>query len=1157
MYQSFTGSSRRPRQVDLSGRKANPWSIGPQPGTQTALQNAQHDRQLRQRQRQELAAAKIVQRVWRGYTVRSSCRRAWREEWDKTYFADGASIPSQPTAQDCVELLVLFALPADDGDVQRMIWVGDQLRKSTQKQDRCTEDAGWWAYHRFGKLCLRAMRRLITQRSPPTAILMGLLNCIDLVVVTDLDKHTFVADLLYQMITNAYEDCPEIRSQLLELLRGSILRADETVYEALSTEILGKPQALEVLDVLVNAVDRSRLIKGTATVSHKFTPDARRALWLLGNLIHVITTKPLASRSSPGNSYGSNSGSSIQLMGQLLGAVAEVIDVEATPLELDNYQFDKNVLSSSSTRTPLNPFLQRALRNLIDQDTVRRVLVEFQNSDDDASTYLATYVLTLLRVFYQHSDDIRMWLYLGPSDHSSSQQITSPIGFFWKAARTSTVVQSIVKDPRAATALIINKASVSAYQPPSSNLRLEAAIINDWKVVLIFLELYTFVLKLMDDEEFLGQNLQNGRSRINPLSLSDVADLVIFLKHLGFAMYYYAQQISDAFSSNQTSLSRQNLNRAFGVVPDPEEVEHPDPQPITVAGLPGIGLEYVKGIVTGLVRSIYERDSRRRFLPKGHWLMTSEFDMSNFISDVVAEEENRHQVEDGDENDMFESDDDSDWRVINAMNSNLRRIRDTEKRQRALKKASRRRYLESVAPRLEILQHMPFLIPFDTRVAIFREFVRLDQSKRRNGFIDPDIWRQTLIAGRTRFEAERELNRHHAKIRRKHEFRDSMDQFWDLGASLKEPIQITFVDEFDMVEAGIDGGGVTKEFLTSATANAFSPEYGLFKSTDQHLLYPNPTAMEELRRKFDDSEVYLIGDVFEDHVRWMLNEYEYAGRIIGKCLYEGILVDISFAGFFLNKWATAGSTSSNSQESAYRTNINDLRDLDEELYQGLLSLKNYEGNAEDMALTFSITDEIPVANGGTKAVDRDLIPGGSNIPVTNENKLIYISRVARYRLQVQSFRQSNAFLKGLSSIIQPSWLAMFNQSELQNLVGGAASSINVEDLRRNTIYGGLYVIGDDGQEHPSVQLFWRVMHELSDEEKGKVLKFVTSTPRAPLLGFGSLTPKFSIRDSGTDEARFPTTSTCINLLKLPRYSSKEGLREKLLYAVNSGAGFDL
>jgi ubiquitin-protein ligase E3 C len=142
-------------------------------------------------------------------------------------------------------------------------------------------------------------------------------------------------------------------------------------------------------------------------------------------------------------------------------------------------------------------------------------------------------------------------------------------------------------------------------------------------------------------------------------------------------------------------------------------------------------------------------------------------------------------------------------------------------------------------------------------------------------------------------------------------------------------------------------------------------------------------------------------------------------------------------------------------------------------------------------------------------------------------------------------------------MVQPSWLSMFNHSELQTLVSGTRTSIDVEDLRRNTAYGGTYVIGDDGREHPTIELFWKIMKEMSDDERRAVLKFVTSTPRAPLLGFGTLNPRFSIRDAGSDQERLPSTSTCVNLLKLPMYRDETLLKEKLLYSVFSGAGFDL
>lgn len=46
---------------------------------------------------------------------------------------------------------------------------------------------------------------------------------------------------------------------------------------------------------------------------------------------------------------------------------------------------------------------------------------------------------------------------------------------------------------------------------------------------------------------------------------------------------------------------------------------------------------------------------------------------------------------------------------------------------------------------------------------------------------------------------------------------------------------------------------------------------------------------------------------------------------------------------------------------------------------------------------------------------------------------------------------------------------MFNQQELQILLGGVNSPIDLEDLRQNTSYGGLY---DDQQE--TIALFWKV-----------------------------------------------------------------------------------
>lgn len=46
---------------------------------------------------------------------------------------------------------------------------------------------------------------------------------------------------------------------------------------------------------------------------------------------------------------------------------------------------------------------------------------------------------------------------------------------------------------------------------------------------------------------------------------------------------------------------------------------------------------------------------------------------------------------------------------------------------------------------------------------------------------------------------------------------------------------------------------------------------------------------------------------------------------------------------------------------------------------------------------------------------------------------------------------------------------MFNQQELQILLGGVNSPIDLDDLRSHTQYGGLY---DDHES--TIQIFWRV-----------------------------------------------------------------------------------
>ena len=56
-----------------------------------------------------------------------------------------------------------------------------------------------------------------------------------------------------------------------------------------------------------------------------------------------------------------------------------------------------------------------------------------------------------------------------------------------------------------------------------------------------------------------------------------------------------------------------------------------------------------------------------------------------------------------------------------------------------------------------------------------------------------------------------------------------------------------------------------------------------------------------------------------------------------------------------------------------------------------------------------------------------------------------------------------------------------------------------------------------------------------------------------------MNPSFTIQRVGIsrDGDKLPTSSTCFNVLKLPTYSSEKVLREKLIYVIEAGAGFEL
>jgi len=367
--------------------------------------------------------------------------------------------------------------------------------------------------------------------------------------------------------------------------------------------------------------------------------------------------------------------------------------------------------------------------------------------------------------------------------------------------------------------------------------------------------------------------------------------------------------------------------------------------------------------------------------------------------------------------------------------------------------------------------------------------------------------------------------KHRSIIRRDRMVEDGLAELNRLGRGLKGVISVEFIDVHGIKEPGIDMGGVFKEYLIELITLVFGVEYGLFKDTDLKELYPNP-----MSRELQPNHLEL---------------FEFLGRMFGKAIYDGIVLDIPFAYFFLSR--LLGKPSS----------LNELQFLDKDLYKNLLMCKSYEGDVEDFGLCFAVTED----RFGTTH-EKDLIEGGSQIEVTKENVHQYIYLMAHLKLNQDIKVQSNAFLLGFRELIHTEWLQMFNQRELQRLISGDdGGDFDVEDFKRHTEYYGGY-----SESHGTIRDFWKVVTEFTPEEKAALLRFVTSCPRPPLQGFGAMQPPFKIQlvecgvskwEFWSDADRLPSASTCFNLLKLPNYNKKSTLREKLKLAMESGASFGL
>ncbi|KAJ8964885.1 hypothetical protein NQ314_004549, partial [Rhamnusium bicolor] len=311
-------------------------------------------------------------------------------------------------------------------------------------------------------------------------------------------------------------------------------------------------------------------------------------------------------------------------------------------------------------------------------------------------------------------------------------------------------------------------------------------------------------------------------------------------------------------------------------------------------------------------------------------------------------------------------------------------------------------------------------------------------------------------------------------------------------------------------EQGIDWGGLRREWFELICAQLFDAKYGLFTSFhegQQSLVHPNPQRPQHLK----------------------LRHYEFAGKVVGKCLYESAL-----GGSYRQLVRARFTRSFLAQVIGLRVH-----------YKYLL-----ENNIDEIETELYFVEE-QYDSVGQLIKNVELIPSGSKIKVMNCTKLQYLDNLAQYKLATSIKDEMEAFLKGLNELIPDNLLSIFDENELELLLCGTGQ-YSIADFKAHHV-----VNGNSAEFRRIVGWFWAAVGNFTQEEMARLLQFTTGCSQLPPGGFKELTPRFQITAAPTF-GNLPTAHTCFNQLCLPDYDCYEHFEKSLLLAISEGTeGFGM
>ncbi|KAG9492304.1 hypothetical protein GDO78_000687 [Eleutherodactylus coqui] len=257
-----------------------------------------------------------------------------------------------------------------------------------------------------------------------------------------------------------------------------------------------------------------------------------------------------------------------------------------------------------------------------------------------------------------------------------------------------------------------------------------------------------------------------------------------------------------------------------------------------------------------------------------------------------------------------------------------------------------------------------------------------------------------------------------------------------------------------------------------------------------------------------------------------LNMFRFLGVLLGIAIRTGSPLSLNLAEPVWKQLAGMNLT------------IADLSEVDKDFIPGLMYIRDNEATSEEfeaMILPFTV----PSASG------QDIQLSSKHTHITLDNRAEYVRLAIGYRLH-EFDEQVAAVREGMARVVPVPLLSLFTGYELETMVCGSPD-IPLHLLKSVATYKGIEPTAS------LIQWFWDVMESFCNTERSLFLRFVWGRTRLPrtIADFRGRDFVIQVLDKYNPPDHFlPESYTCFFLLKLPRYSCKQVLEEKLKYAIH-------